>query len=372
MPDSVSFVDVFPTRRKVMSEQIPSRRGVLIGAAASFTTISSLSLAASSETRLSDPFGRPPIAGAAASVCIATPPPLSDLGGQKFYTDASNSRMNQALVSADAVASRPLTAFTAAVQASSDQWLATGSNDAAACGLGHLSKWAAAGALQGKFTEQAKANRRFNLAGLSVAYLALRHSPAASGSASVIGQWFESVALVCARDESRLENNLLYWLAAGVCGSAIANQNVALFNRGVAMARRGIAEIADDGSLPREVARGARALTYHSFSLGPLLLVAELARVNGIDLYSENDSALRRLVSFTIANIVDPSKLTAAAGAPQIWTGVTDNTVPWVEIARARFGGKWLTGTAAHLTPVKYPFLGGNQTLLFGTSGKAR
>jgi poly(beta-D-mannuronate) lyase len=264
-----------------------------------------------------------------------------------------------------------LTAFTAAVQASSDNWLATGSNGSAACGLTHLGKWAAAGALQGNFTEQAKANRRFNLAGLSVAYLALRHSPASSGSAAVIGQWFEDVALVCAADESRLENNLLYWLGAGLCGSAIANQNAALFTRGVAMARRGIAEIAADGSLPREVARGPRALTYHSFALSPLLMVAELALANGVDLYGENNAGLQRLTKFTIANIVDSSNLAEMAGAPQIWTGSTDNTVPWIEMARTRFADSWLVENAHRLSPVKYPFLGGNQTLLFGSGRRA-
>jgi hypothetical protein len=97
MPDSASFVDVFPARRKVMSEQIPSRRGVLIGAAASFTAASSLGLAASSERHLSDPFARPVVGGATSQPCIPTPPPVTNLGGQKFYTDASNSRMSKVL-----------------------------------------------------------------------------------------------------------------------------------------------------------------------------------------------------------------------------------------------------------------------------------
>lgn len=59
----------------------------------------------------------------------------------------------------------------------------------------------------------------------------------------------------------------------------------ARFARGIALYRAGIAQLRADGSLQRETERGARALWYQRHAIASLVTMAEMAAVQGFDLY---------------------------------------------------------------------------------------
>jgi poly(beta-D-mannuronate) lyase len=65
------------------------------------------------------------------------------------------------------------------------------------------------------------------------------------------------------------------------------------------------------------MARAGRTLHYHLYALAPLIMIAELAEANGIDLYSYNNGAIHRLVNLCIAGLRDPAIFAKATGVQQ-------------------------------------------------------
>ena len=62
-------------------------------------------------------------------------------------------------------------------------------------------------------------------------------------------------------------NNHYYWTGVGIMATALATRDAGLLRTAQAIYRKGIDDIQADGSLPMEMARGARALHYHDLSL---------------------------------------------------------------------------------------------------------
>ena len=66
----------------------------------------------------------------------------------------------------------------------------------------------------------------------------------------------------------------------------------------------------DDGSLPIETRRGARALYYHGRTISALVQIAERARVQGIDLYGKPPwgiGSIHHTVAFFINAVINPT-----------------------------------------------------------------
>lgn len=79
------------------------------------------------------------------------------------------------------------------------------------------------------------------------------------------------------------------------------------FRRGIEAYRLAIAQMRDDGSLPRETERGARALWYQRHAIASLVAIAEMAAVQGLDLYGYQVGGrdLHRAVAFLVAAVED-------------------------------------------------------------------
>lgn len=79
------------------------------------------------------------------------------------------------------------------------------------------------------------------------------------------------------------------------------------FRRGIELYRLAIAQMRDDGSLPRETERGARALWYQRHAIASLVAIAEMAAVQGLDLYGYQFEGrdLHRAVAFLLAAVED-------------------------------------------------------------------
>jgi poly(beta-D-mannuronate) lyase len=90
-----------------------------------------------------------------------------------------------------------------------------------------------------------------------------------------------------------------------------------LFATGVAAYREALAAMRHDGSLPLETARGARALWYHRHSIASLVVIAEIAANQGLDLYAEADDGrdLHGAIRFLLDAIDDPTRVHPFAAA---------------------------------------------------------
>jgi poly(beta-D-mannuronate) lyase len=157
-------------------------------------------------------------------------------------------------------------------------------------------------------------------------------------------------------------NNHLYWAGFAAMSAGIAVNDRSLFDWGVTTYKDGVDEIAPDGTLPLEMARGQRALHYHLFALAPLVTMAELAAANGEDSYSYNHSKLHLLVSRTLAGLTDNHYFSTKAGALQDTPEkgkIKSNDVIWVMPYVRRFPDAGISGLLNQAGREPYDYLGG-------------
>ena len=291
-----------------------------------------------------------PIA-ARADAC-KVPPPISSIDPPGFYDDSGGY----------SGAIRPLHAFIGKVNEAAD------SGDKA-CLMELLDSWARANALMAPikgyqgYYERSWAGTDFALALLSFFPQSKKNAPAIP---STITKWLVDMA-VATRDANainRLHNNLVYWAGLDLAATGTLTKRPDLIDAGIARAREGISDIQPNGTLARELKRGDRALHYHNFALIPLVFTAELAQARGVDLYSENNGAIRRLANLVINAVINQNSFSAYTSTPQHlfpWSFAGD--LAWMEPYQARFHDPRLAALIARRRPFINPRLGGNVTV---------
>ncbi|MCB1972148.1 MAG: alginate lyase family protein [Geminicoccaceae bacterium] len=122
----------------------------------------------------------------------------------------------------------------------------------------------------------------------------------------------------------------------------------AMFDKGIERFHIALGQARDDGSLPLETARGKLALHYQRHAVGSLINIAEMARLQGVDLYSaksERGLTIHDLVTF-LANAIDtPGLLDGYAPREQDLgflerRGHGRHYMAWFEAYAARFGDR--------------------------------
>ncbi len=256
------------------------------------------------------------------------------------------------------------------VVAAADAYRTTGSIAAARCVIEHLEANARNRSLTGKMSSnQAYYVQGWVLGGEAIAYLKVRDSAIVSRSqAAVILPWMKEVAAQAQdyydaqekRGGPSSQNNHYYWAAVELAAVGIAANDRSDFDWAVKAAQQGIAAIRTDGTLPREMGRGKRALHYHLYAAAPLVMVAELAYSNGIDLYSERDGALKHLVRVSTAGLVNPSIFEKASGVPQeVPVPPTGEAIGWARPFNRRFPDPTIAKLLAQCKDLSYMYLGG-------------
>ena len=296
---------------------------------------------------------------ALARPCGPPPPAVKDLDVTRFYGDDVGSIIDPRLAEEHKKAVQPLTAFLRVVTAEADKALREGSSSHAACALEWISAWARGDAWLGKMgTKQAEYQRKWDLAGVSLAYLKLRPF-ADPGTRAIVEPWlirFADAAHAFFDDPTRKRNNHWYWLGLGLAATALATDS----NRHWELARGIMGDAANDiaanGTLPMELEREARALHYHAFALTALVALAELGNLRGEDWYALNSGALHRLVAVTSAGLQNPDVFDTLAHHTQ--ERPVNPGSGWIELYGRRFPGRVIGATPS--APKSHRWLGGD------------
>jgi poly(beta-D-mannuronate) lyase len=343
-----------------------------LGLAIASVLAGSVSLAA--EPPLRSPFTSPGVPEAGRYGCAPPPAPVFDLEGESPYGDAAHSVVDPSAAARNREAFGPIGRFTAGVVRAADHAYAGGPGavEAARCALAWLSSWAEAKALSGRINNQGGYERKWNLAGLSLAYVKLASTPGLDERRrNFVERWLNDTARSVMPSYERPQrndnnNNHAYWAGLAVAAAGVASDDRELFDWGIARYRLGIGQIAEDGTLPLEMARKSQALHYHLFALTPLVFLAELGRENGLDLYGERSDALHRLVDRALKGLDDPAWFAQRAGAEQTAASrLARDDLPWMEAYRRRFGDRRLEPWLDRYRPIKSPYLGGDVTAAF-------
>lgn len=309
--------------------------------------------------------------------CASPPKPVRDLRVDGFYADrgSGSSVVDREAEAGYREATQSITRYEDGLTQISDRYLASKPPNAAlaACVLDWLAVWAAAGAMLGEASQQGGYVRKWGLAPVAASYLKIRDEPTLDATKKkAVEQWIRRWARVVRDDydSTKLEsrrNNHLYWAAWSVGLAAVVLDERALFDWSMEKTRLGLKQIREDGTLPLEMGRKARAYHYHAFASAPLVLTAELAARNGIDLYGEYDGALRRLVARTIAGFSDDTFFATATGVKQDRSGSSKGPhVAWLEPYYARTGDLAAVTVIGKFRPMKERRLGGDMTLQYG------
>ena len=254
--------------------------------------------------------------------CAAPPAPVRDIAAEPFYSDRAFSVVDPARYAAREKIVKPIEDYLRGVVRMTDRWVEAvpPRPETAACALDWLDAWARADAMLGQVTPQGTYERKWTLGGLALAYLNIRDAPGLDAAAKArVEAWFARLATEVRRYYDRPAgpgitdklNNHRYWAALAVAAAAVATGDRSGLDWAIASYRVGIGQIDADGTLPLELARAGKALHYHVFSVAPLVMVAEIAAANGIDLYGEPGGALGRLVARVVEGLSEPGRVRA-------------------------------------------------------------
>lgn len=300
---------------------------------------------AGAQARLAPPPGFMAAAGQDRGDCPEVPAPFTGVLGFPSKYEGSGAARDQQNDQSEKLyreLSKPITAFEQGISKQISRFMRDGRPAQLDCALLWLNRWSQANALLGKATTHTGASmRKWALGSIASAYLRLKFSRsqpllAHAAVTATIEDWLGRIADQVVAEWSHAPdenfNNHEYWASWAVMAAAVALDRRDLFDWSVANYRRAAAQIDAEGYLANELARETRALQYHNYSLPPLAMIAAFAKANGLDLTQENDAALRRLATRTLAGVDDPDIFKAKTGKKQDTEGLDDpSKFSWLE-----------------------------------------
>ena len=241
--------------------------------------------------------------------------------------------------------------LTYVTKAASDYVASDGKKVAkAACALAWIDTWAKGDAMSDLDTRQSALSSTRIVAGMGMAYLAVRpYAEAAGFDSSAIEAWFKSrarnfITVYTGDDRGSNSSNHRYWGGFAVAVSGVVADDRELLDWGIESYRIGVCQIDARGALPLELERAKKARDYHLHAIAPLVMIAELAEANGTDAYGLCDGAMHRLIKFALTSVTDPGEIESLAGEKQVKLPTDDGAIrgdrlAWVEPYFKRFGG---------------------------------
>ncbi len=322
---------------------------------------------------------------ASAQACAPAPDPVLTLGFESRYTDDDPTRatLDEAAEAAAKAAVKPLDDFIRDLAAETDRMLATADASARAaladCLLARMGIWARQDALAGLTTQTVRLTIGSRLSAFGLVALQAQENGSGTRDAAEVGAWLqrrmrEQMTFWETAPSGARVGNLRLWAAlAGAATSALTDDP--LIRGWAAWSTTYVTCTANpDGSLPREMDRGRRALHYQLHALAPMVTATLLLERQGMPVLAACGDALDRAVGFALDDLESGARSHAITGEVQTLVDgsdpLEDFQLAWIDAFLALEGAfaasvqaeRW----AAPRRPLSYSKLGGNQTLMWG------
>lgn len=286
---------------------------------------------------------------------------IKDISATGYYTDSKYSVIDYKKKALLTEQTAPITLFTNTVSGFADDYLAHKKKRAVSCAVKWLNTWALNEALLGEMkSSQAQYVRIWALDSITLSYLKIKPG-VDKDRANNIEKWISDLANVTLSFKDKLpKNNLTYYLGLGLMGAGVATDRPDLINEALIIYDQAMEDIQEDGSLPKEMGRGKRALVYHNYSLEPLVIMSELSRLIGQDWYSRHPGKLSKLAEIVIKGNNDPTLFQEKTGEVQDIIG--SNSFGWAEFAEHFYKDTEEVKPLLKTRPFISPKLGGNLT----------
>jgi len=304
--------------------------------------------------------------------CPATSALPHDIAAADYYSDAKHSIIDPARYAAYNAAQELYRSQMVAAEDAADLYQKTGKLAAAHCVVQMLKQDAVADSMTGSMsTNQAYYVQNWTLGALAISYLKVQKSGVMNaGDNAAIATWMVKAGRQVedyfeARREKKTvdgRNNHLYWAGYAVMAAAVVGNDHPLFDWGASTYYDGVHFIEPDGTVPLEIARGQRALHYHLFALGPLVMMAELGEDNGLPMYAANNGALHLLVNRALSGLGNNTYFTSKAGTKQDTPEggkIKSNDVLWAVPYVKRFPNSAISAMINSVQLKGWDYLGG-------------
>ncbi len=278
-------------------------------------------------------------------------PVVGPLSIPKFYLDVSANIRNPDW----SPAMKPVFQFHEAVNDIARLYVISGDPAYAQLLVEFLDGWAGADSLTEHGNKQGWYSITWATVDAGLTYSVVRNDPSLDPAAKGrVEAWLHEVAANNIAQPGALDypnsdgrNNLSYWrgLEATVVGKV--TEDLQMFDWGIDTFKRALTDMNADGSFPGEMARGEGALRYQHFAIEPLVLIAEVAARQGIDLYSlsADGRSLHTAVDFAISAINDPTLIEKYTSETQNFSA--PNGLGWAEPYYQRFPKpRWSSSSA--------------------------
>ena len=301
--------------------------------------------------------------------CVATPPipaPPTLMDIPHHYLSGSSGPINPA----EAIATRPYSDFEHRITAGMNQYVATNNHAESACALAQLDTWAKAQALLDyPPRSQSWYQVEWTSGSAAITTSVLVNDPTLDRAAlHRVITWLDAVSrkdLTFERPEDM--NNHHYWRALAATATGVVASDDTLFHYGITAYKDAIKEIDPTGAFPREMARHENAIHYQGFALTPLILIAQFASRQGIDLYAyqSHNRSIRDAILFYGRAVADPTLVKPYTSDPQN-NDFHANDFAAFNFYVAHYGNSGLPPSiiTALLQPTTESRIGGNTTIL--------
>jgi poly(beta-D-mannuronate) lyase len=304
--------------------------------------------------------------------CVATPfvaAPIGRMNIPHHYLSGSSGPINPA----EAPVTEIYEMFESRITAGMNQYLATGSHTESACALAQLDAWAQAGALLDYDREESsqawyQVEWTLSSAGITESVL-VNDSTLNPVQKKRVLAWLDIAAHkdISFEKPGDINNNHHYWRALAATATGVTASDDALFGFGVKTYQQAIAEIDANGAFPKEMARHENATHYQGFALQPLILIAQFATRQGIDLYGYQvqGHTLRDAIVFFGRAVDDPGLIKPYTTDTQSGHISSGNFVAFA-FYTARFGTNGLPPAIVNAlkTPTEETRIGGSTTIM--------
>lgn len=323
---------------------------------------------------------RAPVQAASAAPCAVPPDAVRKLSVTSKYRheNLEHDEIDEEGSAQALTQLAPLRQFVSVVVKRANAYQRSGKADDAQCALSWLAAWARQGALSEMQDANAEFERASALAGLSSAALQIAPAVRAQQDFRLISAWMAGLAhsTIAYYDSTPhlkgSQNNHLYWAGLAAAQAAVLDNDATMMAWAGRVLDRAMETEAPDGSLPLEIARGAKARDYHLFAANALVPLAATLHRNGVAGLETPGTArresLRRFIAFTLAAVRDPAQVAALAGKPQDPLNAERASNQFAFLAVYR---KYFDTDARATEPVSEPArlfstaLGGDQRLLY-------
>jgi poly(beta-D-mannuronate) lyase len=104
-------------------------------------------------------------------------------------------------------------------------------------------------------------------------------------------------------------NNHFFWRGLAAAAAGVISGDNKLFAQGVHTYATAIGKMDDQGAFPDEMARHELTMHYQAFAIEPLVMIAELAYRQGLNIYplEQHGHRLSEAVNFLARALADPS-----------------------------------------------------------------